>query len=348
MFSQFFNFSFNNWFGYGNYNHEHKNELHHFKEHSFWGPNHHHQWGVHEEAVDSTSSDSSIIAGTAYSTYLTLDNATVSLSGDGTISQDGVTITHSTGWCGYSSTYITSDVWNESGYKSVQIINDDDSIYVNNIVDINIVNESSTGTDIDLINVKRATIETGSGDDDINISVYSNNINWNNTFTISTGDGNDSVVMSDTLNTKNTSFDVSLGDGRDTLDVSSIDSDSTIDTSRYADGGDGLDTLIFSGQDTVEFENFEVIKGSDDAGLTIDSELLESNDSSYFGLVLSNVDVSFDDSVTVADTDDLSWAETAYLCSLGLNASDYSSLTVTADDGSTYHLLTDDTDYASA
>jgi len=312
----------------------------------------HHHWDYNHWDHNS-SSDSVILTGetntdgTGSSVNLSLDNATLSLIGDGSVTQDGVILTHSTS-CHSSSTDVYSNVWDENGYKEVKIDSNDDSITVKNIVDVDINNHSHSGVDIDLINVKRGEIDTDCGNDHIDIGVYSNNTLWSNDFDIHTGSGNDTVNMNDVLNTQNTSFNIDLGCGNDSLDVSGLATEGNLDVTRYADGGNGLDTLIFSGQDTVEFDNFEVVTGDNNASLTVGSDLLAANDSSWHGLVLSNIDVNFDDSVTVSHIDDTSWCDSHYLTSLGLDADDYSSLIVTDSDGATFHVLTDDSDYSVA
>lgn len=306
---------------------------------------------------DSSSDDSydSVILtgetntdGTGSSVNLTAAEATIALFDDGAVTQDGVTVEHATTSCGsITSTTVYSEEWDADGYKEVQIINSDDCITVENITDVNIVNTSASGSDITLTDVKRGVIETGSGDDNIDITVYSNNEHWVNTFDIDTGKGDDSVVLSDVYNSQNTSFDISLSCGNDTLDVSEL-VDSNCGVSRVADGGKGTDTLILNGQDSVSFSNFEVIQGGSDAGLTIDSDLLAANDSSCYGLVFNNVDLDVSSDLTVNETDELSCSESQYISSLGFDSSDYLSVTLTDDDGSSYSILTDDADFSQA
>jgi hypothetical protein len=314
---------------------------HHVEGHFTWfSPFFDFNWGHH------TGSDSSVLTGTAGgSVNLSVENSTLSLIGDGSVTQDGVTLTHSTSWCGYSSTTVSVAEWNQSGYKEAQIINSDDSITVNDVVDVNIVNSNSCGVDIDINNCKRGVIDTASGNDNIDISVYSNLVNWTNYYSINTGSGDDSLTMHDVQKSYLTSFDIDMGNGNDTVDISDMLNPNSDSVSRVIDGGNGLDTLIFNGESALDFKNFEVvIADSADSDITIDSDLLSDNGASWHGLVLSGLDLNFSDDVSISSSDDISWHDYFYLKSLDLDAHDFVSVTVDCDDGSYHHILTDDVD----
>jgi hypothetical protein len=339
------------------YSHSDREEHEYRGHNSHWGNFGHHQWGQGSDddstpadgCAPGTNTDSTIIAGTTNtdgtgsSVNLTLDNASLSLIGDGTVTADGVVITHTTATDGTSATSVTVADWNQDGFKELQVINADDLVTIDGVVDVDIHN-TGYSSDIEITDVKRGQIETACGDDTINISVYSNTTNWVNNFTISSGAGDDSITMTNSQNSDFTGFTIDAGKGNDSVDVSGLNGPLSDSVVRFADGGDGVDTLTFSGTDTLSFENFEVVQGVDtttQAALTLGSALLAANDDSSYGLVLSNVDVSFDSSVTSYDSSALSCSESHYLDSLGLTASDFVSIAVTTDQG-VYDILTDD------
>lgn len=292
---------------------------------------------------DNSDDDSLVLTGTAGgSTKLTTDNATLSLIGDGSVTLDGVTLTHTTTWYGYSSTKVQVAEWNQSGFKELKIINSDDQIIVDDIVDVNIVNDNCRGVDIDLNNVKRGVIETGSGSDSIDISIYSNLANWTNYFSISTGGGDDDLVMYDVQKSYLTSFDIDMGSGDDIVDISGMLDASTDSITRNIDGGEGIDTLIFNGEDVIDFQNFELILASDDdVSITLCSDVLASNgfDSQ---LVISGLDIVLDEDVSISSVEGINWSDYFYLSSLDQNARDFLSVTIEDSDGNTYDILTDD------
>jgi uncharacterized membrane protein len=332
----------------------------HHERHEYRG--HHndsgHQWGhngsCHDHTVvddcgTGTSVDSTILAGTTNtdstgsSVNLTLGNASLSLIGDGTATADGVILTHTTDSNGSAATSVTVDDWNQVGFKELKVNNADDFVSIDGVVDVDLVN-TGNGAVIEISDIKRGQIETGCGDDTITLSVYSNDPYWGHNFTIDSGAGSDVITMTTSSQSQYTSFDIDAGKGDDSVDVSGLSAPHSSSVVRIADGGAGVDTLTFSGSDTLSFENFEVIKGVDTAGqaaLTLGSALLAANDDARYGLVLSNVDVSFDSSVQSYDSSSLSCREYNYLDSLGLDASDFVSIAVTTDHG-VYDILTDD------
>lgn len=277
------------------------------------------------------------VDGTGSASSLNADNSTLDLVGNGFNYDDGSYINHT------FFTYLYSDSWNKSGYKEAKIDNADSKIDVINFVDVSINNDSDVDTTIDIVNAKRGDITTGDANDSIDISVYTNYSLWNNTFDIDTGAGNDTVTLTNAQNSQHTSLDVDLGAGNDTIDISGLTA--SVGGSRILDGGEGTDTLIFSSQHNVTFENFEVITGENNADVTLNEAILAANDSSEFGLVVDSSELSFDGNTSLS-VSDLSTGDSAYLASLGLDSSDYSSVTVDYGD-TTYHVLTDDSDYTA-
>ncbi len=85
------------------------------------------------------------------------------------------------------------------------------------------VNGAENGfSHIEIMNVKRGSIDTtaSDSDDSIVIGVNSNNDHWDNDFNIETGSGSDMIKMMDVNNSKYTEFDIDSGEGNDTVDVS--------------------------------------------------------------------------------------------------------------------------------
>lgn len=310
------------------------------------GKHHHGHHGCDNNDGDSNtnSSDSTIYTGTTNtdgtgtSANLDADNATDTLIGEGEVSYGGVFLSHLDLESGSSSTFASIDDWNANGYKEISIDNNDDVVVVDNFVDVDI-NNGGDGSYILVNDAKRGQITTADGNDDISIDVYSNNEGWVNGFTIDSGAGNDNIVLADSQNSQYTSFEINAASGNDTVDVSGLNMpDYSTDVTRVANGGSGNDTLVFSGENTVSFKNFEVIQGQDDAALTLSSSLMANNDS---GLILSDIDLSFDDSVVSYETDDLSCAQSHYLESMGMDSDAYVALTVCTDEGA-YNILTTD------
>jgi len=287
--------------------------------------------------------------GTGSATNLTIDNATDYGFLMGTGSVDDLIADLSVSGGVSSMTSVLLDTWNQTGFKEVSIDNNSSLVHVKNFVDVDIDNDNSVSSDIFVENAKRGHIDTGSGSDSIYVSVTSNSSLWDNTFHIDSGAGNDVIILTNASNSQYTSFDINADSGNDTVNVSGLYYSETEDVTRHVDGGSGLDVLMLSGQDTVDFENFEVIKGvdqgTDTAAITVDQSLLSDNDSSAFDLVFSNVDIAIDDSLDTSSAD-LTQTQSDYLTSQNLDASDFIAVTVTADDGSSYGLLTNDTDYS--
>jgi hypothetical protein len=296
--------------------------------------------------VGTTNTD-----GTGSATNLSAAVATATLSGSGVYQTDVDMFNAGFG----SMTYAYVDVWNKIGYKEVQINNDSDFLLIKNFVDVAITNTNNNGAVIDVIDAKRGNITTADGDDTIEITTFSNSASWSNTFNIDSGAGNDSITLTastkvptgyTTANSQYTSFNIDAGAGNDTIDVSGLSAPVSSAVSRMVDGGDGLDTLTLSGDDSVSFSNFEVVIGSErnfGTSITVDSALLASN-ASEFGLVFSNVDVNFSSDADFAVSSMLTTDQSDYLDSLGLDASDYVSVTAHIADAS-YTVFTDDHSY---
>ncbi|BCL73132.1 rhizobiocin [Vibrio nigripulchritudo ATCC 27043] len=296
--------------------------------------------------VGTTNTD-----GTGSASGLNAGNAALSLIGTGSVSADGVSL-ESTGGI-LSATVLSSDTWNKAGYKEAKVDGNDNLVYVNNFVDVDIDNNNSQGASILVANAKRGTIDTGNGNDAITIAAFSNSLNWGNLFEVNSGFGNDIITITHAKNSQFTRFEIDAGAGNDVVDVSGLLGPAVGAEHRFADGGSGFDVLKLSGTDTVSFENFEVVRGAGKiapAALTIDSALLAANNAEAevgFGLVLSNIDITLDGSILGHDSYELTADEAMYLDAQGLDAEDFYSVTVYTEEGA-YQILTSDSDYAPA
>ncbi len=284
--------------------------------------------------------------GSGSATNLTVENATTYLAEAGIEAVDGASLGVSEFANGFSMTYASVDVWNKSGFKEVQINTSSDLVLVDNFVDVDINNDNEDGADIYVNNVKRGSIDTGNGDDNIQVSIYSNTASWSNRFSIDSGAGDDSIALYNSVNSKFTSYDIDAGTGNDTVDVSDISTQYNNSVTRTADGGDGFDSIIISGTDNVSFSNFEVVTATD-AELTLTSDILANNGADGFGLVFSESDISLGDMLLVDNAATLSEAQADYLDSLGLDSSDFAALSV-MDDATVYTVFTDDAEYLIA
>lgn len=290
------------------------------------------------------SNQNSISLGTDYS-----------FTNDGSISEDGVTVNHMSFGPGLNVTYAGLDEWNYHHHQDISIINNDDSIVVDNYMNVVIdTTANEHGASIQVDDAKRGTITTGNGDDRIDVDVYSDSAEGDNRFTIASGDGDDVIALRHSQHSEYTSIDMNAGKGNDIIDVSDLASSDTFAASRHIDGGEGTDAITISGDNMVSFDNVELVRGTDDASLTITSEMLAHNNS-LGGMIFADVALSFDDSILSYDVRDFTEQDCRYM-GTGLNhvwggdhsfdydAEDYVVVTVQTAEGS-YELITNDQNF---
>ncbi|WP_367990189.1 hypothetical protein AB2S62_16450 [Vibrio sp. NTOU-M3] len=263
-----------------------------------------------------------------------------------TWNEDGVTVeSDNEDHSKIDSITINSDEWNKEGYKEANLNSEATYIDINNVVDVNIVNNTASHfSEINVMNVKRGQVDTSNGvsNDVINVGVKSNSDSWSNHFDINSGHGNDEITMTGIEGSQYTSFSIDAGKGNDTVDVSGMAYASSADKERHIEGGKGFDTLITNGDDTITFEGFEVVQGTGfDQTLTLDSDALAANYKPGFGLVVSDIDVEFSDDVTMVESHDLGMKQVNYLERMGLDSDDYHQVNVVSD-GVEYTILTND------
>jgi len=147
----------------------------------------------------------------------------------------------------------TASRWNGYDTKEVKVDANDRNIKVANFVDVDINAQGSlAGIEVEVLDAKRGEVNTGAGDDRIEVAMKSNGASkaWNNMFTIDSGAGNDAIVMTNSKNSNYTSIDINAGSGDDVIDISAVSAGST-DVSRVINGGSGNDFVL--GSDSADF-----------------------------------------------------------------------------------------------
>ncbi|WP_367990318.1 hypothetical protein AB2S62_17125 [Vibrio sp. NTOU-M3] len=253
---------------------------------------------------------------------------------------------------GFSFSEIEADtsVWNSP--KEVKVEGStDEVIQINNFVDVYIDNQSDLGhSQLDVLNVKRAFINTAGvdSDDSIMIGVKSNSVQWSNLFEVSTGEGNDAVSMMNIENSKYTEFDINLGNGNDKFDFSNLELAEYQSQLRHVDGGEGLDVLYTNGDANLTFEGFEVVQGKGqgvDSVLEMDAAALANNADSEFGLIVADLDVEMGEGVESYTVSELSASQADHLGDEGFDSSEFTAVTFTTESGDEFTILTDDADF---
>ena len=253
----------------------------------------------------------------------------------------------------FGSTYIESSEWNKDGFKEVKLDADDNKIAIKDIVDVNIVNQSTTGvSDIEIINAKRGFIDTTgvSSNDNIDITVKSNSINWSNKFDIDTGAGNDSVTLRNGENSQFTSFDIDMGEGNDRVDISNMKDAAYSGQERVVDGGEGFDSLILNNDESNVFSGFEVVVAGESASsIELGNARLDKNGSDM-GLIVSGFEhIDLESDMKVAEVAELSHCQSEYLSSNGIATDNFLAYTVTdtSSGSSDSYVVFSDTEFGS-
>lgn len=152
-----------------------------------------------------------------------------------------------------------------SAWDSIKNIRADSTtaadITIENFVHADVAFGDGGDSHITIRDAKRGFIETGNGNDTIEIEAYSNGAGWSHTFDVRTGEGDDTLVFDGAMN------------GLSRL---------------YFDGGDGMDRLILSGPGqsfsllpgNIEISGVERIdiSGAGNTTLTVPSNLLDHTD----------------------------------------------------------------------
>ena len=225
-----------------------------------------------------------------------------------------------------------TEAWDSGEYRIIQVNNNDAEVNICHFIDVSVNNYNKCGTDINIYLASKGDIETGCGRDKIDISVEKDGETG---FTISSGGGRDAI----TLTGDGTVLDINAGWGNDVVDISGLGSSCGI-----IDGGCGRDTLVLGQHtDTVAFKNFEAVVGAEcsNASLVLGQEILDSNGSYRFGMVFSDIELSFECNDVIIKEDCLSWYEACYVEKLGFNSEEFDAYTVKFGDDC-YNIITDD------
>ncbi|MBB3595741.1 hypothetical protein FHX08_006158 [Rhizobium sp. BK529] len=146
-----------------------------------------------------------------------------------------------------------------------------ENVYFKDFVQADVHLGGTTASTVEILNVKRANVTTGSGNDTVTISLLSNDKNWVNAATVDTGAGNDTITIKagQSLNAiggisgatavnggngvtdgSNSSVIINAGAGDDTIDLHGVNLKSST-----VIGGTGVDHMIASGgADTFVFK----------------------------------------------------------------------------------------------
>lgn len=167
--------------------------------------------------------------------------------------------------------------WNS--VKNVLAVSDTaQTISVKDFVHADILLGGTGNSTVEVLNVKRGNVVTGDGNDNVHLSLLSNDSGWVNETVIKTGKGDDKIVITQgqslkdigglvnapaasnggngVTNGSNTSVYIDAGDGNDTIDLSAV----TLKSSTVI-GGKGKDLMIASGgADTFVFNLGDMTK----------------------------------------------------------------------------------------
>lgn len=161
---------------------------------------------------------------------------------------------------------VEASSWNAAGEKEVKIESENVDVYTKNFVDADI--DLSTSTDdvnVSVLYSKRGQIDTGAGDDIVNVVVQTNNGGWSNLFTVDTGVGNDKVTFGNEANSQFTSVNVNTGEGNDIVNLSGLGETADSSVIRKVDAGEGNDIVAGSaGNDILDGgEGADLIAGQE-------------------------------------------------------------------------------------
>ncbi len=163
--------------------------------------------------------------------------------------------------------------WND--VKNIEVFsNDAATVTLDSYVHSNVALGSDGDSDVTITTSKRGVIQTGKGDDNIDITAFVNDNGWDATFFVTTKDGNDTITINGDKNFTVASIDagqgddiITLGNGFASSYVSGDKGADSISGSNAADsifGGKDNDTIIGNGGDDVvkAGKNDDVVTGN--------------------------------------------------------------------------------------
>jgi len=197
--------------------------------------------------------------------------STVNVQGGGKVG-----VAYDTDLNGFS--FDVAGAWNS--VKNVLAVSDTaQNIEVKDFVHADIMLGGTGNSTVEILNVKRGNVVTGDGNDNVHLSLLSNDNGWVNETVIKTGKGDDNIVITQgqslkaiggivnasatnggngVTNGSNTTVYIDAGEGNDTIDLSAV----TLKSSTVI-GGKGVDTMIASGgSDTFIFNLGDMAKSA--------------------------------------------------------------------------------------
>jgi Ca2+-binding RTX toxin-like protein len=170
------------------------------------------------------------------------------------------------------------------------------NIVLNDFVHADVYFGGSGNSSVEIHNVKRGNVTTGSGNDSVEVSLSTNDSGWQNTFNVDSGAGNDSITfmagdktgIAKTIDGRHTTVTIDAGAGNDTIDLSDLNlklanitggagndeltGSAGMDVYNYGAGGNGRDyiTNFDLGTDHVQLNDGLTLLAS---GFDIDGNL---------------------------------------------------------------------------
>jgi Ca2+-binding RTX toxin-like protein len=150
-----------------------------------------------------------------------------------------------------------SGAWNS--VKNVLVESDTAAnIVLNDFVHADVYFGGTGNSSVEIHNVKRGNIETGSGNDSVLVSLSTNDNSWQNLFDVDTGAGNDTITfrqgdqtgIAKTVDGRHTTVTIDAGAGSDVVDLSGLNLKlATINGGAGNDqftGSNGKDTYVYN------------------------------------------------------------------------------------------------------
>lgn len=179
------------------------------------------------------------------------------------------------------------------------------NIVLNDFVHADVHFGGTGSSSVEINNVKRGNVSTGSGNDTVAITLASNNNDWQNVFQVDTGAGNDTISFGKGVSTgsaqitdgRHTTVTIDAGAGNDIVDLSGLN----LLLARI-NGGAGHDQFTGSdGKDVYVYNSVADGNGRDFiTNFQLGTDAVELNDG--ISVVLSGLDVAGNLQVKLSDS----------------------------------------------
>ena len=187
-----------------------------------------------------------------------------------------------------SITVTQDETWNN--LKSVRVESDEmTDLTIDNFVHAEVELQHDENSEVNIVDAKRGSVETGGGDDTINIDTRVNNTGWDTTFTVSSGDGDDTITVDGSEKASEGQYHTNISNA---TNIDAGAGDDTVTASMTTDtisGGDGADLVYGGAGDDViyggDMSDAEMISGQT-VTYTVDPDhisltTLSTNDEDY-------------------------------------------------------------------